>query len=71
MSSHVITTLNCAGEWEVRAKDEHGTLLGKFKDVFCRDLFVEALHRVVRNSDFVSHPAPASSKRQIPRPAAA
>lgn len=55
-SQEITTTKNAAGQWEVRCKDNGRTLLGTFKDPFCRDLFIEALLGLVGRSDIEIEP---------------
>ncbi len=70
MTSPVITTLNDAGKWEVRANNAHETLLGTFDDTFCRDLFVEAVLGIVLKGDNPLRALEAASPTRTVRPAA-
>lgn len=68
MTSPITTTKNAAGQWEVRRQDGAKTLLGTFDNIFCRDLFVEAVLGLIGPADHNIEAAPEEAhERKIQR----
>lgn len=63
MISHVLTTRNDAGQWEVLSNDGNNTLLGTFDNDFLRDLFIEAIAEIVGEADFPIEPLVVAERR--------